>query len=63
MAMHVSKTKKILPGVTLHLSTNGASVSVGSRAAKLKFSKRGIDVSLRISSLGLTMSKRLIGRK
>lgn len=63
MKLHFSKTKKILPGVSVSVSTNGASVSIGPRAAKLKLSNKGVDASVRIPKLGLHMSKRLIGRK
>lgn len=63
MKFHLSKSKKILPGVTVNVSTVGPSVSIGPRAAKLKLSSKGIDASVRIPKLGLHVSKRIIGRK
>ena len=63
LKFRLSKSKKILPGVTVNVSTNGASVSIGPRGAKLKLSKKGVDASVRIPKLGVSVSKRIIGRK
>lgn len=63
MKFRFSKSKKILPGVSLNMSTSGPSISIGPKSVKLKLSKKGVDASVRIPKLGLHVSKNIIRRK
>lgn len=62
MGIHFSKTKKILPGVYINVSTSGSSVSVGPNMAKVNISKHGIRANLTIPGTGISLTKKL-GRK
>lgn len=63
MKFRLSKSKKILPGVSLNVSTSGPSLSIGPKGAKLKLSKKGVDASIGIPKLGLYVSKNIFRRK
>ena len=59
MAFRFSTSKKILPGVSVNVSTSGPSVSIGPKHAKLNISKRGVRATVSIPKTGISFSKKI----
>ena len=61
MGFRFSRRITILPGVSINLGKNGASMSVGPRGAKINFSSKGTRASVGIPGTGMRYEQKLSG--
>ena len=59
MPIRFRRSFKIFPGVKIHVSKGGVSVSVGGRGASLNFSRRGVRQTLGLPGSGVSESSYL----